>query len=171
MSLENIIIWKEMNLIMTLRIITKNNDFNQLDYADLGTVDPGIYIIIYDLEPWEDGPQIFAGICNDMAWGDGRDDPLNTQFVVLEQTHKLSKEKEWEPVNLLGRRNIETKFDVNLMHTGFTTPEEELDEKNNLNEKPKNISDYDYMEKLMIFTPKDSELSLDEAMALWLSTE
>jgi len=160
-----------MNMFMTIRITTKNKDFNQLGYSDIGVVDPGIYVIIYDLEPWEDGPQTFAGICTEMAWGDGRNDPLNTTFLVLEGTHKLSEQKEWLPVNLLGREKLETKFDVNQILSGFTNYDGELNNSDDLNEKPKNLQDVDDLDKLLIFSPKDSTLSLDKVMKLWLSTE
>ncbi len=44
-----------------------------------------------------------------MYWGDGREDPMYTNIVVLERVHKLSEEKQWVEVNPYGREAINNR--------------------------------------------------------------
>ena len=148
-------------------ITIKNNNFFQVDYADLGKIDPTIYIIYYSASP-SDGLQIFGGICTDMVWGDGREDPLHTNFLVLKEAHKLSEQKNWIEVNPYGRISTETKLDINEIMREAKNTTEEFKKWNNPMEVQNERDEYVYP---LIFTPKDPEISLDTALSLWLSTE
>ena len=154
-----------------MKTLTKNNNFYQIEHDDvLDSDEPFILIMHYsgnflETETYED--EIFAGKCTDMYWGDGREDPMYTNIVVLERVHKLSEEKQWVEVNPYGRETIETKFDFGniVMESEDTT---NMD--NNMMEKPNGMEDAQ-IPKWLMFTPKDPEMSLEDAMKLWLSSE
>jgi hypothetical protein len=162
----------------------KNKNFDHIDYVELGIIDPTIMIIYYPSYIDEED-EIFAGIRTDFYPGDGIEDTLYTDIITLKNTHKLSPQGKWYIHHPLGRDSTETKFasrqiPIRDIQIEKKSKEQEMleassgnlddDLGNNVQSENLNGNNNLLINDFLMFTPKDSKISLDEAMKLWINS-
>ena len=157
-----------------MEIPTINNSFRQIDYGSVGAPDgSNIFIVCYSNNPSISGIEIFAGENMNIYFGDGKEDPLYSEIITLERPYKLSEQKKWIEFNpedpVLGKSPMEIKFDLHSIVLESENANE-LERENDMMEKP-NESNEIVIPKWLVFSPNDPEMSLEDAMKLWLSIE
>ena len=132
------------------------------------------------------GDEIFAGICTDFYIGDGIEDALYSDTLTLKNAHQLTEQNHWKRLQEYGRwSSQETKFATRRIPIQDIWIERKSNEQEILEKLGQKNEDYPVDDDLknnsnqnnnlkindfLIFTPRDSKISLDDAMKLWINS-